>query len=92
MKKATTWILSAVVLMTLAALPGYGQTAQDVLSKMIDAMGGRKALEAIKDTTTTGTVEITSPYPITAPITIYQKEPDKVRMDIDIAEDRKSVV
>jgi len=86
MKKATAWILSAAVLMTLAALPGYGQTAQDVLNKMIDAMGGRKALEAIKDTTITGTVEITNPMPITAPITIYLKEPDKVRMDIDISE------
>jgi len=86
MKKATVWILGAAMLMTLAALPGYGQTAQDVLNKMIDAMGGRKALEAIKDTTITGTLEVTSPYPITAPITMYQKEPDKVRMDIDIAE------
>jgi hypothetical protein len=86
MKKATAWILGAAVLTTLAALPGYGQTAQDVLNKMIDAIGGRKTLEAIKDTTITGTVEITSPMPITAPITIYQKEPDKVRMDIDISE------
>ena len=86
MKKATAWILSVAVLMTLAALPGYGQTAQDVLNKMIDAMGGKKALEAIKDTTITGTLELTSPMPITAPITMYQKEPDKIRMDIDIAE------
>lgn len=86
LKKATTWILSAAVLMTLAALPGYGQSAQEVLNKMIDAMGGKKALEAIKDTTITGTLEITNPMPITAPITIYQKEPDKFRADIDIAE------
>ncbi len=86
MKKTTAWILGATVLMTLAALPGYGQTAQDILNKMIDAMGGRKTLEAIKDTTISGTVEFISPMAITAPITIYQKEPDKVRMDIDIAE------
>jgi outer membrane lipoprotein-sorting protein len=86
MKKTTAWILGAAVMMTLAALPGYGQTAQDVLNKMIDAMGGRKALEAIKDTTITGTLEVTSPMALTAPITIYQKEPDKFRLDIDISE------
>jgi len=84
MKKATAWILGAAVLMTLATLPGYGQTAQDVLNKMIDAMGGRKALEAVKDTTVTGTAEIPQ-YGISASITMYQKEPNKMRMDIDIA-------
>jgi len=84
MKKATAWILSAAVLMTLAALPGYGQTAQDVLNKMIDALGGRKALEAIKDTTITGTVELVQAG-MSAPITVYQKEPNKIRVDIEIA-------
>lgn len=85
MKKATTWILSAAVLMTLAALPGYGQTAQEVLNKMIDAMGGRKNLEAIKDTTITGTVELVQAG-MSAPITVYQKEPNKIRVDVEIAE------
>ena len=84
MKKATAWILSVAVLMTLAALPGYGQTAQDVLNKMIDAMGGKKALEAIKDTTITGTVELVQAN-MSAPITIYQKEPNKIRVDVEIA-------
>jgi len=84
MKKATAWILGATVLMTLATLPGYGQTAQDVLNKMIDAMGGRKALEAVKDTTVTGTAEVVQ-YGISASITMYQKEPNKLRIDIDIA-------
>lgn len=94
MKKATAWILSAAVLVTLAALPGYGQKAQsapvnkeaqDVLNKMLDAMGGRKILEAIKDTTIKGTVEISDPYPIKAPITMYQKEPNMMRLDIFIS-------
>jgi hypothetical protein len=84
MKKATAWILGAAVLMTLAALPGYGQTAQDVLNKMIDAMGGRKALGAVKDTTITGTVELVQAG-MSAPITVYQKDPNKLRIDIEIA-------
>ncbi len=84
MKKATAWILGAAVLMTLATRPGYGQTAQDVLNKLIDAMGGRKALEAVKDTTVTGTAEVVQ-YGISASITMYQKEPNKLRIDIDIA-------
>jgi hypothetical protein len=94
MKKVTAWILSAAVLMTFAALPGLGQQAQtvqsskealDALNKMIDAMGGRNVLEAIKDTTIKGTVEIKDPFPLKAPITMYQKEPNMMRMDIFIS-------
>lgn len=84
MKKATAWILGAAVLTTLVSLPGYGQTAQDVLNKLVGAMGGRKALEAVKDTTVTGTVDVAQ-YGISATITMYQKEPNKMRIDIDIA-------
>jgi outer membrane lipoprotein-sorting protein len=94
MKKATAIVLSAAVLLTLAALPGFAQKAPSVqsskealgvLDKMVDAMGGKKALEAIKDTTVKGTVEISEPYPIKAPITLYQKEPNMMRLDIFIS-------
>jgi outer membrane lipoprotein-sorting protein len=51
---------------------------------MIDAMGGKKALEAIKDTTITGTVELVQ-QGMSAPITVYQKEPNKLRVDVEIA-------
>jgi len=84
MKKATASALAAIVVLTLAALPGYGQTTQDVLNKMIEATGGRKALQAIKDTTISGTAEMVQ-FGMTANITIYQKEPNKVRYDIDIS-------
>ncbi|OGD13263.1 MAG: hypothetical protein A2V76_10740 [Candidatus Aminicenantes bacterium RBG_16_63_14] len=94
MKRTTAWILGAALLVTLAALPVHGQKAQsapgnkeamDVLNKMIEASGGRKVLESIKDTTISGTVDITQ-FGITAPITLYQKEPNKMRLDITIAE------
>ena len=83
MKKTVAWALAAATLMTFAALPGYGQTVQSVLDKMIDAMGGRKALEAVRDTTITGTAELVQ-MGMSAPITMYQKEPNKLRIDVEI--------
>jgi outer membrane lipoprotein-sorting protein len=94
MKKTFAGVLGAALLTTLVALPGYGQQAPTasstkealgVLNKMIDSMGGRKALEAVKDTTISASAEI-SQYGITVPVTVYQKEPNKMRMDITIAE------
>jgi hypothetical protein len=100
MKKARRAILTAVILSTLASLPGYAQKApaapgnkeaMAIVEKLIGAMGGRKVLDAIKDTTISGTAEIVQ-YGITVPITIYQKEPNKVRMDITIAEANMTII
>jgi outer membrane lipoprotein-sorting protein len=94
MKRTTAWILGAALLATLAPLPCPGQTASAatsskdalaVLEKMIEATGGRKTLVSIKDTTISAEAEIPQ-YGITVPVTIYQKEPDKIRMDMTIAE------
>jgi hypothetical protein len=95
-----TRILGAVLLATLAALAGYARQAPAaavnkealaVVDKMIAAMGGRKALESIKDTTISGTAEIVQ-FGITAPVTIYQKEPNKMRVDITIAEANMTII
>ncbi len=83
MKRAIVNALWAVTLAALAAAPCSGQNAQEVLSKMIDAMGGRKALQAVKDTTISGSIEVAR-YGLTASLTMYQKGPDKLRMDIDV--------
>jgi len=83
MKKALVWTTAALALVSIAALPGYGQTAQDVLKKVVEAMGGRKALAAIKDTTMTGTYELV-PMSMNGTFTMYQKEPNKMRADMDI--------
>jgi len=96
----TRLILGAVLLASLAALPGYAEKAQPapgtkeamaVVDKLIEAMGGRKVLESIKDTTISGTAEVVE-YGLTVPITIYQKEPDKIRMDITIAEANMTII
>jgi len=65
-----------------------GVQAQDlgiteILAKSIEAQGGRTALAAVKDTTQSGTMEIIQ-FGMTAALTIYQKEPNKMRMDIDV--------
>lgn len=73
----------ALLLLNLIALPIFSQTGKDILEKMIESLGGRKALSEIKDTKTTGTIEIIQ-YGITAPVTIYQKEPNKYRMDAEV--------
>ncbi len=83
MKRTFVCVLGALIMAAMAAGPCSGQTAQDVLSKMIDAMGGRKALQAVKDSTISGSIEVAQ-YGLTASLTMYQKGPNKLRMDIDV--------
>jgi len=83
MKKLFSWTMAALVLVSIAALPGYGQNAQDVLKKMIDTQGGRKYLETVKDTTSSGSMELVT-MSMSGTFTLYQKEPNKYRMDMDI--------
>lgn len=94
MKRRTLWVAGVVVLASFAAGPGTAQKApaapgnkeaMAVVDKLIAAMGGRKVLESIKDTTISGTVEIVQ-YGRTLPMTIYQKEPNKVRADFTLTE------
>jgi len=44
--------------LSLVSIEGYSQTADEILEKMIEAQGGRKALEAIEDTTLSGSMQI----------------------------------
>lgn len=100
MKKTTFRILGAAVLASLAALalmaqggsaPAGSKEALAVVEKLLGAMGGRRVLGSIKDTTISGTAEMVQ-YGITVPVTIYQKEPGKMRVDITIAEAGLTVI
>jgi len=82
MKRRAAILSLGVFLVGGLVFSGYGQTAKDVLEKMIEAQGGRKALAAIKDTTISGTIEMPQ-MNISGSITIYQKEPDRMRMDME---------
>ncbi len=83
MKKALSLSLLALFLMTLAVLPSSGQTVQDILKKMVEAQGGKVALESIKDMTALGTIDIVQ-QGLSGNITLYKKEPDKRRMDVEV--------
>jgi len=83
MKKTFSLGLMTVFLLSSAALPGLSQSADEVRGKMIEAMGGAKALKKVQDMTITGTAELTM-QGLSGTITLYKKEPDKRRLDIEI--------
>jgi hypothetical protein len=72
-KKSRLAFFLFLLMLGLNILPLRAQAEKDILEKMITAMGGREALAQIKDTKTTGTMEI-SQMGMTTPMTIYQKD------------------
>ena len=80
-KVAVAGILLALVAgLTVSA---QAQDAKGLLDKMIQAQGGRAALAAVKDSTTSGALEMVQ-MGMNGSVTMYQKEPDKIRIDIEI--------
>jgi len=82
MKKFIVTCILGLFLATIALSPGIAQTTEEIVAKMIEAQGGKTALEKIKDMTLTGTMEIVS-MGISGSLTMYRKEPDKARMDME---------
>ncbi len=80
MKKKLLLGFLGLFLLSLASSPGIAQDANEILKKMIDTMGGRKVLESVRDTTLTGTWEMAQ-MGISGNLTMYQKEPNKMRWD-----------
>jgi len=80
MKKMLSLCFLSLFLLSLASSPGVAQEASDILKKMIDAMGGRKALEVVRDTTLVGTWEM-GQMGMSGSLTMYMKEPNKMRWD-----------
>jgi hypothetical protein len=86
MRKSVTLGVCLLFLLALVAQPASSQTskeAKDLLTKWIDAQGGAKALAAIKDTTVTGTIEMIT-MGMSGSVTMYQKEPNLMRLDIEV--------
>jgi outer membrane lipoprotein-sorting protein len=79
-------LIAGVVLAVLAgsAVNAVAQEVKDVLAKMIAAQGGPKALEAIKDSAVSGTLEMIQ-MGMNGTITINKKDPNMIRIDIEIA-------
>jgi len=80
MRRSLILLSTFLLIIGSFSLNGFPQTMDEVRAKMIEAVGGKKILEFIKDTTLVATIEIPK-MGITGTMTIYQKEPDKVRMD-----------
>lgn len=83
MRKIIFCCVSILTLLALVSAPASGQTAKEILGKWIDAQGGAKALEAVKDTTITGSVQLVS-MGVNGTVTMYQKEPNMMRLDIEV--------
>ncbi|MFC2142713.1 outer membrane lipoprotein carrier protein LolA [Acidobacteriota bacterium] len=83
MRRLMSMSMAALLLVSLAAAPGFSQDVSDILEKMIEATGGRKVLEAIKDTTMVGEMDL-SAAGMQAAVTIYHKEPNKFRQEMEV--------
>ncbi|MDD8019854.1 MAG: hypothetical protein PHU81_01525 [Acidobacteriota bacterium] len=82
-RKIESGIILCMLILGLSLMPLGAQPEKDILEKMITAMGGQEALAGIKDSKTSGTMEITQ-FGLTSPLTIYQKEPGKFRLEMEV--------
>ena len=83
MKKVCSIFLLSFFLVALMTFPGSGQTAKEIIRKMIEVQGGKKVFESIKDMTLSGNLEMVQ-QGLSGSLTVYKKEPDKTRRDIEI--------
>lgn len=83
MKKIVSFGLFMFFLFGLVAVPAVSQTGDEIVEKMIEALGGRKVLEEIKDMTISMSVEIIS-LELNATVINYIKEPNLGRVDISV--------
>jgi outer membrane lipoprotein-sorting protein len=83
MKKTLLLGFFGLFLLNLASSPGIAQDTNEILNKMIDAMGGRKILESVRDSTLTGTWEMPQ-MGMSGSLTMYLKEPNKMRWDGEV--------
>lgn len=83
MKKSLSLILTGFLVVGFLAGQVFGQSADEILEKMIEAQGGRAKLASIKDATVTGDFEMPA-MGMSGQMTRYQKEPNLLRMDIEI--------
>jgi outer membrane lipoprotein-sorting protein len=83
MKKNSFTCILCIFLIGLFSTPLKGQTLEEILEKMIQAQGGKTAIEKIKDMKITGTIEVLQ-QGLIVPFTQYKKEPDKRRIEMEV--------
>lgn len=82
MKKTFSFLALFFFILGFMTSPGLCQKSEKILEKMIKAQGGRKVLEKINDTILTGAFEMPA-MGMSGTMTIYQKEPNKMRWDAE---------
>jgi outer membrane lipoprotein-sorting protein len=92
MKKLFYFSLAIILIVIMVAIPALSQEeidkaektakAKKILDDMVEAQGGADILKSITDTTTTGTMEMIQ-MGLSGTITMYQKEPNKMRWDME---------
>ncbi|MFC2166161.1 outer membrane lipoprotein-sorting protein [Acidobacteriota bacterium] len=83
MKKILSLCVLGFFVLSFMSSPSFGEDMADIQKKMIEAQGGRKVLEGIKDTTMTGDIEL-SQMGLSGTLTMYHIEPNKSRQDIEV--------
>lgn len=83
MKKWILLPLMVALCLNLSVSKAYGENVEEIREKMIAAQGGKEKLKSIKDSTVSGAMQMPS-MGMQGAVTIYQKEPDKMRMDIEL--------
>ncbi len=83
MKKKSSFSLLCALMVSVLVSPAYSQDAKTIIEKIIDAQGGRKLLESIKDSTATADMELLE-MGMSGVGTMYSKEPNMMRLDLDI--------
>jgi outer membrane lipoprotein-sorting protein len=83
MKRIMMFSFIGFIFLSLVSIEGYSQTVDEILEKMIEAQGGRKILEKINSTTLSGSMQIIQ-MNMAGSLTISQKEPNKIRLDIEM--------
>lgn len=83
MKKILSMSVLGMFCLGLLVSAGIGQDINEIRAKMVEASGGKAIYEQLKDLTITGTLDLTM-QGLSGSLTIYKKEPDKRRTDIEV--------
>jgi outer membrane lipoprotein-sorting protein len=83
MKKILSMSVLGLFFLGLSVSQGIGQDIKEIRAKMVEASGGNQIYESLKDLTITGTLDLTM-QGLSGSLTIYKKEPDKRRTDIEV--------
>lgn len=82
-KRMIFWTMGIFFLFGVLCQFGHSQDVKEIIDKSIEAQGGRKALAQVIDSTYVGDMELIQ-FGVFGSVIRYQKEPNKMRMDIEV--------